>query len=300
MAQFLAYWRPATLRDMLAGPKQLLNHAASNQYGRVEPNDTVWIVTAWPGGHLVLVGRIPVAEVVDHQTAVRKLRTKDLWEASHHVLAVPDRAEPIREVDVLDIAPSLRFESERDRLDLADGKVDGKQLQTMRTLTPASAELLKQAWENSVELVGPVADATDLTTGTPHVAGFGSAESNKQVERHAIDHVTTQFRKDGWHVESVESQRIGFDLLCRKRTVTRHIEVKGVRGPNPSFIITEAELQRARSDPHFWLCVVTCATSASPRLRSMSGRDAIRNHEFIALVHKAVPVLGRAARSTAG
>lgn len=109
MAHFLAYWRPSTVRDMLGRTPQLLNHAASNQYGRVDPGDTVWISTVWPGGHLLLIGRIRVNEVTDQKTASRILRTRDLWEATRHLLADHDDAEPLREVDILGVASSLRF-----------------------------------------------------------------------------------------------------------------------------------------------------------------------------------------------
>jgi hypothetical protein len=45
-------------------------------------------------------------------------------------------------------APRLRFVSRKsDRLIVVEGKVDGRQLQTMRELTEGSADLLRDAWE---------------------------------------------------------------------------------------------------------------------------------------------------------
>jgi hypothetical protein len=297
MSHYLAYWRPSTVREILAGPRELLNHAAGNQYERVKSGDTVWIVTAWPGGRLVLLGRVPVNEVVDHPTAMRRLRVKDLWKATHHILAVPERAEPVREVDLVDMAPALRFESHRDRLDVSEGRVDGKQLQTMRQLTVKSAELLQRSWEESAHYSEVLSDLRE--SGLPAGGGMGSAESNRLVERGAIDHVVATLRSEGWQVESVESQRIGYDLLCRRRAEERHVEVKGVRGTIPAFIITEAELRRAQVDQRFWLYVVTEATGSTPMLKQMRGRDALKKHEFVPLAHRAVPVDGPASRQGA-
>jgi hypothetical protein len=91
MTHYLAYWRPSTVREILARPRELLNHAASNQDERVKSGDTVWIVTAWPGGRLVLLGRVPVNEVGD-RPAMRRLGVKDLWKAPE----LPEHLNPTR------------------------------------------------------------------------------------------------------------------------------------------------------------------------------------------------------------
>ena len=60
---FLAYWKPSTLEaELRIGG--LLNHAASNQYRRVDAGDTVWLVSVLDG-RLRLIGRIIVGQVVD-------------------------------------------------------------------------------------------------------------------------------------------------------------------------------------------------------------------------------------------
>jgi hypothetical protein len=48
-------------------------------------------------------------------------------------------------------------------------------------------------------------------------AGFGDAMENKIVEDAAIDAVKRQYVSDGWSVRSVERDRCGYDLECRKR-----------------------------------------------------------------------------------
>ncbi|MCL6504890.1 MAG: hypothetical protein K6T86_19605 [Pirellulales bacterium] len=144
---FLAYWKPDTADWNVAkgGP---LNHAASNQFGRVEPGDTVWLVTV-RSGRLYLLGRIIVGRVTDQEGAARALHTtKDyLWEADYHIIAANGTAHEITDLDIHSLAASLRFESPtgRDRLAVADNMVSAQQLQAMRVLSPASAELLSGA-----------------------------------------------------------------------------------------------------------------------------------------------------------
>jgi len=142
---FLAYWKPDTADHnvTIGGP---LNHAASNQFSRVEPGDTVWLVTV-RSGRLYLLGRIIVGQVTDQEGAARALHTTDLWEADYHIIAAHGTAHEITNLDIHSLAASLRFESKtgHDRLAVADNMVRAQQLQTMRILTPASAGLLSRA-----------------------------------------------------------------------------------------------------------------------------------------------------------
>src|ERR1039458_150958 len=55
-------------------------------------------------------------------------------------------------------------------------------------------------------------------------SGFGSAEQNKKVELAAIKAAKNHYKDDGWNVESVEAEKIGFDLRCRKGKLERHVE----------------------------------------------------------------------------
>lgn len=137
---YLSYWKPATVKHQ---PGLLLDHSASDQYGSIQRGDTVWIVTAWPGGHLVLLGRIRVDAITGQTAAERRLRTDDVWPAQYHIFPAAGDAEPIREVELSDVAELLRIESKRDRLDVMEGRVDAKQLQRMRRLTPETASILR-------------------------------------------------------------------------------------------------------------------------------------------------------------
>ena len=68
--------------------------------------------------------------------------------------------------------------------------------------------------------------------------GFGSVETNRQVEKAAIDFVERHYEKSGWTVTSVEAEKVGYDLRCDKGDVQQHVEVKGTQGEELCFIIT--------------------------------------------------------------
>lgn len=105
-------------------------------------------------------------------------------------------------------------------------------------------------------------------------AGFGDAETNRKVERAAVRAVTDDYESKGWHVESFEAARCGYDLVCRRNRKTEHVEVKGVSGSKIGFILTEGERRKAEDDPLFVLVVVTNALTA-PRLRRFAGRKIL-------------------------
>jgi hypothetical protein len=143
---FLAYWKPSTVDTQVEKGGGPLEHAASNQFGRVSKCDTVWLVTV-RDGRLRLVTRIVVAHVTGQAGAARLLGcdAADLWEAEYHIVAAEGTEVEILDTDIQHLAPSLRFESAggNDRLTLAaNGRVNAQQLQTMRVLSAASAELL--------------------------------------------------------------------------------------------------------------------------------------------------------------
>src|SRR6266542_908637 len=76
------------------------------------------------------------------------------------------------------------------------------------------------------------------------VAGFGCTAVNREVERAAIKFVTARYQQEGWQVVSVESERVGYDLLATKDGDERHLEVKGTGGADVDFILTAGEKRR--------------------------------------------------------
>lgn len=118
-------------------------------------------------------------------------------------------------------------------------------------------------------------------------AGFGSPETNRQVEQAAISFVTKDYESRGWMVQSVEAGRRGFDLLCTKDALEEHVEVKGIQGEMVSFIVTAGEFRQAQSDNCFVLCVVTSALSDHPRLFRYSAKDFFKWFDLAPLTFRA-------------
>jgi hypothetical protein len=279
---YLSYWKPSTAEHQLDVPSPL-QHAASEQYGKVRPGDTVWICTTWPGGVLTLLSRIVVRGVMSQEEAERHLG-QELWPATFHILAEDSLAEPLRQVDCADIVKYFRFVSDRDRLTVTDGRVDAKQLQTMRQLTPGTADLLLARWNEEVEVVAAPDLVHQHTVALPYSA---DPARTKEVEAAGIRLVSAHLAGDGWRVRSVESMKVGYDLLCTNGDEELHVEVKATRADWPAFIITEAELRRAESDDRFALFVVCGALSDSHTLYRFDGASLLESFEFLALAHRA-------------
>jgi len=281
---FMLYWIPETAEAELDGSK-LLAYAGSEQFKRVHEDDTLWIVTSFDG-NLTLLGRLKVDRIVPRSEAVEILQTDDVWEASLIALARPDAAEPILEVDISDLAATLRFVSDRsDRLRVTDGRVNPNQLQTMRELTTASARLLYTRLFEDERPDGSV-PTNDLDRP------FATSEHARRVEAAAVAAVTTSYVSAGWKVSSVERDRIGYDLLCTRKKISEHVEVKGTAGTELRFVLTAGEFNRARADNRFVLVLVT---------------DAIRDPQVVRIERvdlaerfNVVPIAYRVSEQSAG
>lgn len=106
-------------------------------------------------------------------------------------------------------------------------------------------------------------------------AGFGTIEKNKDIEVAAISFVRNRYEMEGWTVQSVESEKCGFDLRCIKNNVKEDVEVKGVQSEKMSFIITAGEKKQAEMNDRFILCVVLSAI-LNPQLHKYSGEDFLQ------------------------
>lgn len=255
---FLQYWKSKQVDHEIA-TSQSLDHSGSEQLNKVTPGDILWIVTVRQS-HLYLVGRLVVGEIISYEEAKKRFDS-NVWDAEHHAVAKWGTEEPISEVSLMSIAQSLRFISttHRDRLDIYDGKIDGKQLQAMRHLTSQSAFSIERIWTG-------IGQATDFERQVRKGVGFGNPETNKRVECAAVKHVTDDYVSRGWVVESKEAEKCGYDLVCRKGKREQHVEVKGTQGEAITFIITRGEKRQAEKDTDFILCVVTSALSEQPKL----------------------------------
>jgi hypothetical protein len=118
-------------------------------------------------------------------------------------------------------------------------------------------------------------------------AGFGDAAENKIVESKAVDAVIMDYEGKGWSVRSVEPDKCGFDLICTKNDVIENVEVKGIKGSTPCFIITAGEVGQAETNPRFFLVVVTAALSSSPKLTKYSGAEFMHRFKLSAVQYRA-------------
>jgi len=126
------------------------------------------------------------------------------------------------------------------------------------------------------------------TAESPSGAGFGDTVGNKVVETAAVQAVVKAYHEDGWAVRSVECDKCGFDLECSKNGAVENVEVKGISGAVPCFIITAGEVVQARSNPNFFIIVVTLALSTSPNLRKYSGAEFCQRFELSAIQYRAI------------
>jgi hypothetical protein len=134
---FLFYWRSEEIAAAIECGR--LNHAASEQFKRLEVGDTIWICGTTDRSRLATVGPLRVDEIVDQREAERRLGHR-IWDAEYHVLA-HDPAEA-REVPLDGVLELLTFNSRtRPRLQPSKANV-GQQLQTMRQLTEEATTII--------------------------------------------------------------------------------------------------------------------------------------------------------------
>lgn len=174
------------------------------------------------------------------------------------------------------------------------GKLIGRSIQRSRPLSISDIALLKQYAKTLKTKQGrspkllEKGDSDQESPVSSMGAGFGEPERNLQVEKAAISFVIRRYKKQGWHVKSVEQQKRGFDLICYKGNIEEHVEVKGVSGSICTFIITSNEIRQAKHNSKFILCVVTEALSKTPKLDCFSGKDFLQRFSLEALQYKAV------------
>jgi Domain of unknown function (DUF3883) len=103
--------------------------------------------------------------------------------------------------------------------------------------------------------------------------GFGSIETNRRVEKAAVEFVRRRYEQDGWSIHSVEAEKVGYDLCCDRGQEQVHVEVKGTQADDVCFIITAAEVRNAMIDRRHVTCVVTAALTAAPKMFTYTKDD---------------------------
>ncbi|HEY6332642.1 MAG TPA: DUF3883 domain-containing protein [Blastocatellia bacterium] len=135
----------------------------------------------------------------------------------------------------------------------------------------------------------PTLGDAELAALIQAVAGFGDPETNRRAERAAVSYVTDWYRSRGWTVQSREQDRCGYDLECLKSGARECVEVKGVQGEIPAFIITAGELRQAHSNPDFRIFVVTAALSGRRRPYRFTGSQFVAQFDMDSLAYRAAP-----------
>lgn len=118
-------------------------------------------------------------------------------------------------------------------------------------------------------------------------AGFGSPEQNAKVERTAVDYATQLLEGRGFTLKSVERDKIGYDLLARRKNIELHVEVKGVAGTTPEFIITGNEFRHASTDKGFRLIVVINALKIQRRAVELTGNEFLSRYQLDPVAYRA-------------
>jgi len=103
---------------------------------------------------------------------------------------------------------------------------------------------------------------------------YASTELKKTVETEAVSVVRKYYEDKGWKVISVESQNLGYDLLCIKEKEELHIEVKGTSSTHEQFILTRKEHKQMKTDPKFLLCLVSDVLTTQ-KLSVFSGQEVM-------------------------
>ncbi len=103
--------------------------------------DKVWFVTI-QNHELIPFGHMLAGEPMSQSEAETVLGKKDLWKAKYHILP-KSSPEPLRDASITPIALELRFQGGVSKL---PREYSGRNLQSMRALTPESAEMLRRVW----------------------------------------------------------------------------------------------------------------------------------------------------------
>lgn len=74
---FLLYWQEKNVREHETSGYPL-DVVSSRQLKRAKAGDTLWLATVNQAGELILAGRGKIGEIVDYQTAIRKLNDTSL------------------------------------------------------------------------------------------------------------------------------------------------------------------------------------------------------------------------------
>lgn len=158
-------------------------------------------------------------------------------------------------------------------------------IQTYYATSPDEAQILLRACGAHVSL-----DGLEKVAAGRGALPFGFPENNKKVEDAAIGFVKRHYRSNGWKVRSVEKLNPGYDLICERGRKEERVEVKGVSGTDPVFLLTRNERDRATDDQRFVLCIVTGALTPKPALHRWTGKQLVQHFIFEPIAYRVSPL----------
>lgn len=273
MRHYLHYWAPDRVRLAFDGVYGPINEIASGWYHRLGPGDVVWLLAQGSNEVPVLINRF-VAD--DKPRLLKRLPTyaigNSVYFNSYSLRSAAQDSVPLRAVPVgWGLMRRLRFHSSsRDRIRYRGQDAFLADLAALRRLTPESAEVLEAAWRTDLRSKRP---SRANNAASVRAALFGDPESNQATERAAIRVAREWLEARGWHVRSVEADKVGYDLHCTKPRSELHVEVKGRAGAGQTFMLTRGECRLAEVDPHFVLFLVVLAKSQEPKLTRILGNQ---------------------------
>jgi hypothetical protein len=228
----------------------MLDHAASNQFGKVDPGDILWFVT-YEHGTLYLIGRMQVEQIVS-QTKAERMMGERLWEATYHVIPKKGTESLVSSIDFMEVAPVLRFASGIHRL---PPDFTAQSVRRMRLLTTESAGILEALWHATVltpsENGGDGKEELSIDIAEkPRAGGQGfsvTPEVRRAIESYAMQRATQFFMEKGYDVKDT-SRGNPFDLFCTNGTDELFVEVKGTRTRGETVMLTKNEVGFARKN----------------------------------------------------
>lgn len=115
---------------------------------------------------------------------------------------------------------------------------------------------------------------------------LGDIVASKEIEQTAIRVVRDWYESRGWKVESVEAERIGYDLRCTKGRDRCHVEVKGRARSGDVVLLTANEWRLAVEDSRFVVAIVS-EIRKGPSIRQWTGMEFQRSHDVKPIVYHA-------------
>lgn len=105
-------------------------------------------------------------------------------------------------------------------------------------------EQSKEIADFAQRTVGTEADETAATKRV--IIRAADSARNRAIERRAMEEAKRHYHEEGWNVEDISLQKLGYDIRCTRDDEELHVEVKGVSSDGSEFNLTRNEVIHAR------------------------------------------------------